>query len=36
MPKTNIILEFLEVEANGGSTQTHKFNPSPKKIALNL
>ena len=24
MPKTNIILEFLEVEASGGSTQTHK------------
>ncbi len=31
MPKTNIILEFLEVEAKGGSTQTQKFNPSPKE-----
>ena len=36
MQKTDIILEFLEVEASGGATQTQKFNPSPKKIALNL
>ena len=31
MQKTDIILEFLEVEASGGATQTQKFNPSPKK-----
>ena len=31
MQKTDIILEFIEVEASGGATQTQKFNPSPKK-----